>query len=132
MQHAKSAMTRSIASLERDAKQKCDRNRSCWLSLSLLAIAQDVNSRAQLSFPMGKQHNKNIKRSRRKQYLKRKNEQIKSSIVRKESAPAKKAVAKKAAKKAAKKVAKKAVKKTAAKKTAKKAAKKAAPKKEES
>ena len=81
---------------------------------------------------MGKQHNKNIKRSRRKQYLKRKNEQIKSSIVRKESAPAKKAVAKKAAKKAAKKVAKKAVKKTAAKKTAKKAAKKAAPKKEES
>ena len=133
MQHVKSAMTRSIASQERDVKQKCDRNRSCWLSLSLLAIAQDVNSRAQLSFPMGKQHNKNIKRSRRKQYLKRKNEQIKSSIVRKESAPAKKAVAKKAAKKAAaKKVAKKAVKKTAAKKTAKKAAKKAAPKKEES
>jgi len=82
---------------------------------------------------MGKQHKKTIKRSRRKQYLKRKNEQVKASIVRKESAPAKKTAKKAAAKKtAAKKAVKKAAAKKAVKKTAaKKAAKKAAPKKDE-
>lgn len=88
-------------------------------------------------FPMGKQHKKIVKRSRRKQYLKRKNEQAKASVVRKESTPTKKVVKKTAAKKAATKkvakkapakkaAAKKATKKTAAKKTAKKAAKKVA------
>lgn len=83
---------------------------------------------------MGKQHKKTIKRSRRKQYLKRKNEQVKASIVQKDAAPkkktAKKAAAKKVAKKAAvKKVAKKAAsKKAASKKVAKKAVKKVAKK----
>lgn len=83
---------------------------------------------------MGKQHNKVIKRSRRKQYLKRKREQVKASIVLKPATAkkaAKKTAAKKTAKKAAKKVAKKAAKKTVAKKTAKKAAKKEAPSKDE-
>ena len=108
----------------------------------LLAFLGDVNSPAHQSLPMGKQHNKIIKRSRRKEYLKRKKEQGKATIALKKSTPAKK-TAKKAAKKAAvkktaakktavkKTAAKKAVKKTAAKKTAKKAAKKAAPKKED-
>ena len=66
---------------------------------------------------MGKQHNKIIKRSRRKEYLKRKKDQVKATIALKKSTPAKK-TAKKAAKKAAvkKTAAKKAVKKTAAKK----------------
>jgi len=92
-----------------------------------------ANSPAHQIFPMGQQHKKSIKRSRRKLYLKRKKELLKASIVRKESAPAKK-TAKKAAKKVAakkapaKKAAKKATKKTAAKKTAKKAAKKVAKK----
>ena len=92
---------------------------------------------------MGKQHKKIIKRSRRKLYLKRKNEQVKASIALKGSSPAKKVTktedkpaAKKAATKkvAAKKAATKtATKKTAAKKvsskkvTAKKAAAKKAP-----
>ncbi len=87
---------------------------------------------------MGKQHNKTIKRSRRKLYLKRKNEQKKASIARKESSPVKKTVKKVAAKKTATKktakkaAAKKAVKKTAAKKAvAKKAAKKEVTKKDE-
>ena len=95
---------------------------------------------------MGKQHKKIIKRSRRKLYLKRKNEQVKASIALKGSSPAKKVTktedkpaAKKAATKkvAAKKAATKtATKKTAAKKATKKvaakktAAKKAAPKKD--
>lgn len=113
----------------------------------LLAFLGDVNSPAHQSLPMGKQHNKIIKRSRRKEYLKRKKDQVKATIALKKSTPAKK-TAKKAAKKAAvkktavkkaaakktavkKTAAKKAVKKTAAKKTAKKAAKKAAPKKED-
>ena len=104
----------------------------------LLAFLGDVNSPAHQSLPMGKQHNKIIKRSRRKEYLKRKKDQVKATIALKKSTPAKK-TAKKAAKKAAVKktaakktaVKKKAVKKTAAKKTAKKAAKKAAPKKED-
>ena len=56
---------------------------------------------------MGKQHNKIIKRSRRKEYLKRKKDQVKATIALKKSTPAKK-TAKKAAKKAA-------VKKTAVK-----------------
>ena len=115
-------------------------------TLGLLATHADANSPTHQSFPMGKQHNKVIKRSRRKQYLKRKKEQVKATILAgKSSKPAKK-VAKKAAKKAAvKKVAKKAVKKAATKvakkaatkvakkavkKTAKKAAKNAAPKKD--
>lgn len=101
-----------------------------------------VKSPAHQIFPMGKQHKKIIKRSRRKQYLKRKNEQVKASIVRKDSSTAKSAEAKPAVKKevakkaAVKKVAaKKATKKTAVKKVAKKtaakkAAKKAAPKKD--
>ena len=71
---------------------------------------------------MGKQHNKIIKRSRRKQYLKRKKDQVKATVTQKKSTPAKKTVkkaAKKAVKKAAvKKVAKKAAKKTTAKKAA--------------
>lgn len=108
----------------------------------MLAFLGDVNSPAHQSLPMGKQHNKIIKRSRRKEYLKRKKDQVKATIALKKSTPAKK-TAKKAAKKAAvkktaakktavkKTAAKKAVKKTAAKKTAKKAAKKAAPKKED-
>lgn len=99
----------------------------------------DVNPPAHQSLPMGKQHSKIIKRSRRKQYLKRKKEQVKATIVQKKSEPAKtaakkavKKVAKKAAtKKVAKKVAKKTAVKKATKKTAKKAAKKAAPKKED-
>ena len=49
---------------------------------------------------MGKQHNKIIKRSRRKEYLKRKKDQVKATIALKKSTPAKK-TAKKAAKKAA-------------------------------
>ena len=109
--------------------------------MSLIDALSDVNSPADQSFPMGKQHKKTIKRSRRKQYLKRKNEQKKASVVRKDSAPAK-AVVKKATKKVAKKAAAKkapakkaaakkatkktATKKTAAKKTAKKAVKKVA------
>lgn len=107
-------------------------------TLGLLAIHADANSPTYQSFPMGKQHNKVIKRSRRKQYLKRKKEQVKATIAAAQSSKPAKKVAKKAAKKAAvKKVAKKAVKKAAAKvakkavkKTAKKAAKKAAPKKD--
>ena len=75
---------------------------------------------------MGKQHNKIIKRSRRKQYLKRKKDQVKATVTQKKSTPAKKTV-----KKAAKKAAKKTTAKKAAKKTAKKAAKKAAPKKDD-
>ena len=59
---------------------------------------------------MGKQHNKIIKRSRRKEYLKRKKDQVKATITLKKSTPAKK-TAKKTAKKAA-------AKKTAVKKTA--------------
>lgn len=105
----------------------------------MLAVTPDVNPPSHQSLPMGKQHNKIIKRSRRKQYLKRKKDQVKATIAQKKSAPAKKTAkkaAKKAVKKAAvKKVAKKAAKKTtakkAAKKTAKKAAKKAAPKKDD-
>lgn len=78
---------------------------------------------------MGKQHKKNIKRSRRKQYLKRKNEQVKASIVRKDPSSPKKTATKKVA--AKKTVAKKAAKKAAVKKVAKKAvAKKEAPKKD--
>ena len=119
------------------------RNHWDYPNLSLLDMPQDVNPPAHQSLPMGKQHKKIIKRSRRKEYLKRKNEQAKTSVVRKESSPAKKTVKKAAAKKAATKktaakktatktAAKKAAtKKTAVKKTAKKAAKKAAPKKDE-
>ena len=107
--------------------------------MSLLGISQGVNPPTQLFSPMGKQHKTTIKRSRRKQYLKRKNEQKKVNIARKASSPAKKTVKKAAAKKtvakkaATKKTAAKktATKKTAAKKVAKKAAKKAAPKKDE-
>jgi len=80
---------------------------------------------------MGKQHNKIIKRRRRKNYLKRKAELEKQSAVLNKKAP-KAATKKEAAKKAPAKKA--AAKKTAAKKTtakkapAKKAAKKAAKK----
>lgn len=94
-------------------------------------MPSDVNPPAHQSLPMGKQHNKIIKRSRRKQYLKRKKEQVQATIAQKKSDPAKKAVKKAAKKAATKKVAKKAAKKTAAKKVAKKTAKKAAPKKED-
>ena len=106
-------------------------------------MAQGVNPHEQFISPMGKPHKTNIKRRRRKLYLKRKNEQKKANIARKDSAPAKKAVKKTAAKKVAKKAAaKKVAKKAAAKKVAKKAAtkktatkktaaKKAAPKKDE-
>ena len=97
-------------------------------------MAQGVNPHEQFISPMGKPHKTNIKRRRRKLYLKRKNEQKKANIARKDSAPAKKAVKKTAAKKVAKKAAaKKVAKKAATKKTATKktAAKKAAPKKDE-
>ncbi|GAA5483449.1 hypothetical protein [Haloferula sargassicola] len=65
---------------------------------------------------MGQQHKKVIKRTRRKNYLKRKKEQAKLSGVVKKRPGAKKAAAKKAP-----------AKKAAAKKTAKKAPAKKAP-----
>ena len=75
---------------------------------------------------MGQQHRKVIKRSRRKDYLKRKKEQAKmNGVVKKRPAvkkDAKEAPAKKAAKKATKKVATKKVAKKAAKKAPEKSA----------